>query len=66
MTPYAEAAQIIDRMSGLQLIMRLSIGRDLAEDPERELMTRQHDNVIEGPWRFAHLIDLVESGEGML
>lgn len=65
-SPYAEAASIIDRMTGLQAIMWLSIGRDLAENPERELMPRQYDNVIEGPWKFAHLLDLAESGAGML
>lgn len=64
--PYAEAAQIIDRMTGLQLVMWLSIGRDLAENPERDTVPRKSGNVIPGPGHFRPLLDLAESGAGML
>ena len=64
-SPYAEAAELAGRMSGLQLVMWLSIGRDMVENPGEELMPRQTDNVIEGPWKFSHLLDLAEGG-GML
>lgn len=64
-SPHAEAAGLIDRMSGLQAIMWLSIGRYLLEDRELDPAPGPSNNVIEGPWDFHRALGLAESG-GMI